>query len=73
MWRIHFEPKIGKFVIQVLRYGMFWVSVRGGEEVLSFVTHDDALSHVVHIGLDRLYRDRSANTQPTFMSTLSHG
>lgn len=71
MYRIHFDPTIGQFVIQVLRFGFIWANVRHiiseeltdelSNEILKFKTYINAQSHVVSIGLDELYEDRSDN------------
>lgn len=57
MFRIHFVPKIGQFCIQVLMYGMFWVTVKGDYQF--FTTLEAAYSRVEAIGLDKLYEDKS--------------
>lgn len=79
MFRISFDPAIGHFVIQVLRFGMFWVRVK--EFVLDrdgpndhftaahFKTYEDARKHVTSIGLDQLYQDRSENVRREYHRT----
>jgi len=79
MFRISFDPAIGRFVIQVLRFGLFWVNVsvtayeKGVEKAagfkLSFETYEAARKHVTSIGLDQLYQDRSENTRHNYMLT----
>ena len=65
MFRIHFDPKTGCFVIQVRSYVFFWTNVTAlngendGLASMVFKTFDDASSYVKSIGLDKLYRDRS--------------
>ena len=67
MYRIHFDPKIGRFIIQVLVLGFIWAPVKklaesnDKVEQLTFQKFDDAVSHVKSIGLDKLYADKSAN------------
>ena len=72
MYRIHFDPKTGMFLVQVGCYfGLFWKTVgreiRGlaGEtsvwEPLRFETYRDAGLYIDTIGLSALYDDRSAN------------
>lgn len=67
MYRIHFDPKIGRFIVQVLAFGFIWVSVQkladsnDKTEPLTFTQFDEATSHVKTIGLDKLYRDKSEN------------
>lgn len=77
MFRISFDPAIGQFVIQVLRFGMFWVNVRRQisgpgtpvEEKFKFQTYEDARKHVTSIGLDQLYQDRSENVRREYLRT----
>lgn len=57
MYRIEFNPETGKFIIEVLRFSLFWTAVTGAE----FETFDQAQSRVAAIGLDKLYADKSAN------------
>lgn len=67
MFRIHFDPRVGCFTIQVLALGCFWVSVKkladsnDKTDRLLFSRFEDAVSHVKTIGLDKLYLDRSEN------------
>ena len=67
MYRIHFDPKIGRFIVQVLAFGFIWVSVNkladsnDKTEPLTFIQFDQATNHVKTIGLDKLYRDKSEN------------
>jgi hypothetical protein len=70
MYKIHFNPEIGKFVIQVLHLSLFWKTVLGENGPLDFMSFDEARKHVSKIGLDQLYQDRSENTRRTYM--LSH-
>ena len=77
MFRISFDPAIGRFVIQVLRFGLFWVNVRRQiagpgtpvEEKFEFQTYEDARKHVTSIGLDQLYQDRSENVRREYLRT----
>lgn len=65
MFRIFFEPKGAYWCIQFLRWGCFWVTVKGGvrktntEEVLlsilRFDTHDDAEKYAAERGIDQAY------------------
>lgn len=73
MYRIHFDPKTGRFIIQVATgmLGLFWTTVGreihrlAGEspvwEPLRFEKYRDACLHVDTIGLSALYDDRSIN------------
>lgn len=67
MYRIHFNPIFGRFVIQVLVWGFLWESIRQVDEQgkktfpITFETYDDAIAHIQKIGLHTLYQDRSIN------------
>ena len=72
MFRIHFNPKTGRFVIQIgCCLGLFWRTVQrevhglGGEPAAvldhEFDTYNEALIYATNIGIDTLYADRSAN------------
>lgn len=62
MWRISFNPKVSRFVVQLLKFGCVWVSCEStlSEEVLYFETHKEARSWVRSIGLDRLYPEQES-------------
>lgn len=78
MFRIEFDHRTGTFVIQVLRYGIFWMTVKniisGADGDLActaaFPTHEAAVEYVKAIGLDKLYRDRSKNQFHDYMSKV---
>jgi hypothetical protein len=75
MYRIHFDQKIGRFIIQVLVYGFSWKTVLVAKELKgeapypikfdfekhSFRTFEEAGKHISEIGLDKLYQNKSAN------------
>ena len=72
MYRIHFDARIGRFIIQVLVYGLFWKTVfhvSSQEEKIakfqfekhSFEKLTEASEHCTIIGLDKLYTNKSAN------------
>ena len=73
MFRIHFDPKLGRFLIQINQHHIFWKSIKAlnqdnsGTEVMMFKTFDEASDHVKSIGLDKLYRDRSENKFREYM------
>lgn len=79
MFRISFDPTIGRFVIQVLRFGLFWVNVQESKPsttepllnvfTCNFQTYEDARKHVTSIGLDQLYQDRSENVRREYLRT----
>jgi len=79
MYRISFDPKTGRFIIQILRFGLFWVNVQREipgpdgpvtiNDTFSFQTYDAARKHVEATGLDQLYQDRSENIRRNFLLT----
>jgi len=74
MYRIHFDPRFGRFVIQVKFYGCFWRNIvkladnNSTTESLMFKTFKEAEEHVQSIGLDKLYVDRSVNKFREYMA-----
>lgn len=74
MFRIHFDPKLGRFIVQIHHLGMFWRSVmalnedKSGTDLLMFKTFDEASEYVKSIGLDKLYRNGSANEFRKYMA-----
>ena len=64
MYRITFDPKLGKFVIQICKLQCFWVNAADWQ----FDNYDHALAHVKQIGLDKLYQDKSANVYQAYMA-----
>jgi len=80
MYRIHFDPKIGRFIIQVLVLGFIWAPVKKLADTndkvdrLTFNKFSDAVDHVHAIGLDKLYIDKSANVYQSYASRgVQHG
>lgn len=74
MYRIHYDPKFGRFVIQVgCCFGLFWTTVRqvfaGGTDeapvdvfkVRHYQTYELAQKFATESGLATLYVDRSTN------------
>ena len=68
MYRINFDHKTGKFILQTsIFFGLCWVTVKDGDadsenfDGYAFNTYMDAKLHVSQIGLDQLYKDKSAN------------
>lgn len=61
MYRIHFDPALGKFVVQVLSWGIFWVTVRNGSDFATFATFENAERYITDIGLNKLYENKSAD------------
>lgn len=72
MYRIHFDPKKGFWVVQFLRWGFFWVSVKEAALLKnipvpkSFPDFDAALHYVEEKGITRVYRDRTGSAPPIF-------
>lgn len=67
MFRIHFVAARACFVLQVLRFRAFWVTVTQKEENLEFSTFEEACNKVREIGLDKLYVDKSSNKFREYM------
>lgn len=65
MYRIHFDHKTGKFILQAsIFFGLYWITVKNGDgngDGYAFNTYEEARKHVSKIGLDQLYKDKSAN------------
>lgn len=77
MFRIHFDPKLGRFVLQV-KTGLFWrttMSLANSNDTTSwmlFATYDEVMDHVKAIGLNKLYRDGSRNVFDAFVNGVEH-
>jgi len=72
MYRIVFDPKLSRFIVQLARFGgLVWTTCRDGEAFRTFITHSDAAQWVEDIGLHQVYRlqrppkDLAAVTSPT--------
>jgi hypothetical protein len=71
IYRIHFEPKGGHWVIQFQRLFMFWDTVQVKEEKepvlkdLTFDTYEKAESFVVERGIDKAYDRRDSKGYAT--------
>lgn len=63
-FRIHFDETNNYFVVQVLRMGVVWRTVKN----LAFDTMDGAMEHVTRIGLNKLYKDKSAGKYHEYMA-----
>lgn len=66
MYRIHFDYKTARFVVQVLRCGLVWRSAEG----LDYGTYDEATSAVTAIGLDKLYANKSHDKFRAYMRAV---
>ena len=64
MYRIMFDYKTARFVVQIWAYGLFW---RNAQD-LNYGTYNEALDAVQNIGLDKLYQDKSANAYQAYMA-----
>ena len=60
MYRIHFKSA-GFFCIQILTWGLFWVSICTSKKIRQFDTYDAAVQAVADLGLAKLYEDKSHN------------
>jgi hypothetical protein len=71
MYRIHFDHKTGKFVLQIATFGgLWWSTVKTGEgDGYTFDTFDKAKARVADIGLDKLYENKSADQYRTYISS----
>jgi hypothetical protein len=58
MFRIHFTRK-GTFVIQVLRFGLFWITVKH-ETFEYFPSLTEARRWAHSVGLEQLYQEQVA-------------
>lgn len=73
MYRIHFDHRIGRFVIQVLVFGLFWRDIAKSSDTepvsdrLSFAKLVEAENYIQSIGLARLYKNKSANEFSKYM------
>ena len=59
MYRLKFSPAIGRWVVQVMVYGMFWSDVRSDAKPTSFEDFDKAKDYVRKVGLDMAYRNHA--------------
>lgn len=71
MYRIHFDPKIGKFIIQVLCWYAVWRTVQHEDTGLTFDTLGHAERYVADTGLGSLYINKSANTRPAIFAAYN--
>lgn len=51
MIRLHFDVTTGMWLVQMLKLGMFWMTVQNQ----AFDTHDQARAYVTAKGLDKVY------------------
>ena len=62
MYRITFDPRLGKFVVEIISFfGFIWRRVLSEGEWRVFNTYDEACAYVKAIGLDKLYENKSAD------------
>lgn len=60
MYRIVFNPKTGKWNIELAGFwGLYWVAVRAGGDLMEFETYQSAKEKTVQLGLSLVYRDFS--------------
>lgn len=59
MYRISFDTRTSRFIVQVLRFGLFWVTCRSKlDHDWQFETYGEARNWVKSIGLDRAYLEQ---------------
>lgn len=69
MYRITFDPHLGKFVVEIISFfGFIWRRVLSEGEWLQFSTYDEACAYVKAIGLDKLYENKSADKYREYIS-----
>ena len=72
MFKIEFDPHLGAFVIEIMKWGMFWRRIRtqgdAPKAVMCFDTYDEAWAFVERTGLNVLYKDKSANRYREYIS-----
>jgi len=69
MYRFHFDVARGFWLIQFLKLGVIWMTVKEeqGDDML-FVNINEAEEFVKSRGIDRVYRQQAApNTLPEWM------
>lgn len=71
MFRIHFDHKVGKFIIQVLWFNLFWRTVKKELDDLTFDTLGHAEKYAADTGLAKLYVNKSANTRPALFAAYN--
>lgn len=61
MYQIIFSPKLAAWQIQILTYGLLWISIRAHNktEPVTFKNFDEARTYADSIGLDQVYRNRA--------------
>lgn len=64
MYRIHFQVRTGKWVIQFLVWGLFWVTVKDDAGQVRFEDFDAAVDYTTVRGLDQMYRLRKTKDIP---------
>jgi hypothetical protein len=72
MFRIWFDHTQGRFIIQFLRFGMYWVKVRDeSDKVRSFGTYQAARDWADGAGLPDAFDEQATKGRPVHV--LSHG
>lgn len=62
-YRISFNPKASKFVIEIQGFaGLYWNAAKDSGKVKQFDTFDDASAYVKNIGLSSIYTDLTFKT-----------
>lgn len=55
MYRLYFNPKIGQWQIQMLKFGIVYINVKGA----TFDTIDEAKGYVTEKGIDQQYAEQT--------------
>lgn len=55
MFRIHFDVKTATWVLQFLRFGLFWVTVRDGNGHMQFETLENVEDYIETRGIEKMY------------------
>ncbi len=61
LYRIRFNPKVSKWMIELEQWQLFWAPCRNEEGILYFELFTDARAYVDKIGLDEAYKDRTVS------------
>lgn len=60
MYRISFDTRTSRFIVQILRFGLFWTTCRSklADDDWQFETYAEARNWVTSIGLNRAYPEQ---------------
>lgn len=63
MYRISFDTRTSRFIVQVLRFGLFWITCRSTTLDCQFETYAEARNWVTSIGLNRAYPEQPSKVE----------